>query len=148
MADDAALRKCRAADLPAVLRLSAQLGYPSSADSLTARFSEIEASGADAVFVRENATGDVVGWIHISRRTLLESGPFAEIVGLVVDESARGQGVGAALVRQAEDWAAENGLTDIRLRSNVVRASAHRFYERLGYVPIKRQAVFQKKTAG
>ncbi|MCA9255021.1 MAG: GNAT family N-acetyltransferase [Phycisphaerales bacterium] len=148
MADDATLRNCRATDLPAVLRLAAQLGYPSSAESLAMRFSEIDASGADAVFVRENAMGEVVGWIHVSRRTLLESGPFAEIVGLVVDESVRGQGVGAALVRQAEAWAAEHGLTDIRLRSNVVRSSAHRFYERLGYALIKRQAVFRKQMAG
>lgn len=80
-------------------------------------------------------------------RVQLEDGAFAELAGLVVDESVRGSGVGAALLAAAEDWARAQGFASMRVRSNVIRERAHRFYEREGYARIKAQAVFRKPLA-
>ena len=55
-------------------------------------------------------------------------------IGMVaVADSAEGRGVGAALMRAAEDWARGNGYP--RLHLNVFRGNEHarRMYERLGY---------------
>jgi GNAT superfamily N-acetyltransferase len=50
----------------------------------------------------------------------------------------------AALTAAAEKRAAASGCTTIRLRSNVIRGDAHRFYERLGYERLKTQYAFRK----
>jgi len=44
----------------------------------------------------------------------------------------------------AEQWARVHGFALMRVRSNVVRERAHRFYEREGYARVKTQAVFRK----
>jgi len=95
----------------------------------------------DGVFVASDEALGVVGWIHVSLLRHLESDPYAEIVGLVVREGARGAGVGAGLVDAARAWARERGLTRLDVRSNVVREDAHRFYVREGFREVKRQAV-------
>lgn len=52
---------------------------------------------------------------------------------MVVAEDLRGQGIGAALVREAEARLAARGCHMVEVTSNLRRADAHRFYERLGY---------------
>ena len=46
-----------------------------------------------------------------------------------------------------QDWARAQGFASMRVRSNVIRERAHRFYEREGYARIKAQAVFRKPLA-
>jgi len=87
--------------------------------------------------------GAVRGWLHAAEVHTVESPPYAEIVGLVVDDGHRGQGLGAALVVAAKEWARARGLGEMRVRSNVVRDRAHRFYQRQGFLETKRQAVFR-----
>ncbi len=47
----------------------------------------------------------------------------------------RGQGIGAALMRDAEDQARAAGCGLLQLTTNKARPDAHRFYERLGFTP-------------
>jgi GNAT superfamily N-acetyltransferase len=61
----------------------------------------------------------------------------------VVDAASRGRGAGRALVRGAERWAREHGLREMTVRSNVVRAESHPFYERMGYARVKTQHVYR-----
>ena len=56
----------------------------------------------------------------------------------------RGQGAGGHLVAAAERWAAANGHTVIRVRSNVVRTATHQFYQNRGYTILKSQISFSK----
>lgn len=60
--------------------------------------------------------------------------PYAIIENVVVDEGARSQGIGGALVRHAIDEARGAGCFKVSLTSNKRRPAAHRFYERLGFV--------------
>lgn len=137
-----------AADSNRVAELAGQLGYPATASRIAERFERIEAVGDAAVMVAEDPSGRVVGWVHVCSRRLLESEPHAEIGGLVVDSGARGRGVGRALVHAAEQWARQQGLDAIRLRSNVIRSDAHAFYRRLGYEILKTQDCFVKAFSG
>ncbi|GAA1938540.1 GNAT family N-acetyltransferase [Nocardioides hwasunensis] len=53
---------------------------------------------------------------------------------LAVDPVARGLGVGTALARLCEDRAREHGAVGMALSSLAEMTTAHRIYERLGYV--------------
>lgn len=132
-------------DLAAVAELCAQLGYPIAGDALAHHFELLREAPQNALLVAEE-TGDeqVVGWVHVAGRVSLETGPFAQISGIVVDEHERGQGVGRALMAAAEAWADERGYDELRLWSNVVRERAHHFYEQLGYEHVKTSKVFRK----
>jgi GNAT superfamily N-acetyltransferase len=59
--------------------------------------------------------------------------PFALIENVVVDEGARGKGIGESLIRQAIESAREEGCYRVSLTSNKRRQAAHKFYERLGF---------------
>jgi GNAT superfamily N-acetyltransferase len=45
----------------------------------------------------------------------------------------RGRGIGAALIRVAEEALAAQGCYMVEITSNFSWVDAHRFYERLGY---------------
>lgn len=53
---------------------------------------------------------------------------------LYVDSSARRQGVGEALMREAEDFAKESGSRGLFLRTAIDNFPAQRLYERRGWV--------------
>lgn len=60
--------------------------------------------------------------------------PAAATIRLLgVDETARGQGVGEALVRACLDLATAAGLSRVRLGTRPSMHAAHRLYERLGF---------------
>jgi len=58
----------------------------------------------------------------------------AWIEDVVVDESARGRGVGEALTREAIRHASERGARTVDLTSRPSRAAANRLYQRVGFV--------------
>ena len=68
---------------------------------------------------------------HLQHR----GGRCAEIESVHVHPDFRGSGIGSALLRDAVERARRLGCYRVQLTSNIVRADAHRFYERLGFVP-------------
>jgi GNAT superfamily N-acetyltransferase len=57
----------------------------------------------------------------------------ARLDEVVVDESARGKGVGAALVNTSLDLAREKGAEVVELQSGIQREEANRLYPRMGF---------------
>ena len=53
----------------------------------------------------------------------------------MVDESARGAGVGEALNRAALDEARRRGVSSVSLTSRPSREAANRLYRRIGFEP-------------
>jgi GNAT superfamily N-acetyltransferase len=131
-------------DLPGVTELSAQWGYATTLEATERRFHALRSEGDHALFVAAAADGVVAGWIHVHALHSLESDSCAEIGGLVVDGLCRRQGAGRALVAEAEKWARGRGFRKVRVRSNVVRAEAHRFYPAIGFVLHKSQHVYDR----
>ena len=72
----------------------------------------------------------------------IPTGLRAWIEDVVVDESARGQGVGAALTNEAIRIAGEQGARTVDLTSRPSRAAANRLYERLGFT-VRESKVFR-----
>lgn len=59
--------------------------------------------------------------------------PWCVLENMVVDGSARGSGVGAALIEEAVARAAGRDCYKMSLTSNLKRSAAHRFYEANGF---------------
>ncbi len=139
------IRRARLDDASALADLCTQLGYPTGTDEVAKRLSVLERRDDTVIYVAETADGQVIGWVQACLTHLLIVPRHAEIGGLVVDEGWRGRGVGRQLMAAAEQWARQQGCAELRLRSNITRAEAHRFYEALGYRRIKTSLTFQKE---
>jgi ribosomal protein S18 acetylase RimI-like enzyme len=63
----------------------------------------------------------------------LPTGLRARIEDVVVDQAARGQGVGTALTMAAIDQAQVQGARSIDLTSRASRVGANRLYQQLGF---------------
>jgi GNAT superfamily N-acetyltransferase len=137
-------RSPQLSDVPRLSELSSQLGYPVSEAELGRRVTHLLACPDHHLLLAETPPDQVVGWIHAAEQWVLESEPACEILGLVVDQNCRGQGIGGMLVAAIETWAVTRGIGTIRVRSNVVRAESHPFYERLGFTRVKSQHVYRK----
>lgn len=140
-----AIRKARLGDAKALVELSAQLGYEVTSRRVISDLKRISRDKSAEVFVAELPGRGVVGWIQLFLQTALAGGHRIEVAGLVVDDSSRGAGVGRALMSLAELRARKLGCSCVYLRTNVKRAAAHIFYERLGYTHIKTQKAYRKE---
>ena len=137
------IRRAQIGDAAEMTRLLAQLGYPLSPAEMTRRLANLLANERHHVALA--ARGElVVGWMHVEHRSTLEGGERAELMGLVVDASARRHGFGRELVDAAERWAVSRGLLSLTVRSNAARELSHPFYEALGYSRDKTQHVYSK----
>ena len=135
------LRRAAKADLPAILRLLAddQLGSsrecPEELAPYEAAFDAIDGDPAHLLVVGElegvvAATFQISYLPGLSRRGSWRS----QIEAVRVSGGLRGQGVGALMMEWAIEQARERGCSLVQLTTDKSRTSAHRFYERLGFV--------------
>lgn len=78
--------------------------------------------------------GTIVGMLTLVMFRV-PTGLRARIEDVVVDESARGHGVGSALTQEALRLAQRDGARTVDLTSRPSRTAAIRLYERLGFRP-------------
>lgn len=135
------IRSAAIQDVKAIASLTDQLGYKSSKEGLERRLEQLSEMTNNCVFV---ATLDnkVVGWIHAFYALKIESDPFVEIGGLVVDEHHRKLGIGKMLVGQVVQQAAAWDCSKIRVRCRTTRIESHVFYEKIGFSLKKEQKIF------
>ncbi len=85
------------------------------------------------LFVARDA-GEIIGSLTLAFYRI-PTGLKAWIEDVVVDEAARGRGVGDALNRAAIDEARRRGAKNVSLTSRPSREAANRLYQRLGFEP-------------
>ncbi|GAA1635808.1 GNAT family N-acetyltransferase [Georgenia ruanii] len=140
LADGVVLRRARAADLPALVRLLAddQLGVERDGGDLAPyrrAFAAIDADPSQLLVVAE-ADGVVVGTLQLTtipglaRRGALR----AQVEAVRVAAARRGRGLGRAMMGWAIEEARRRGCALVQLTTDKRRADAHRFYARLGFV--------------
>ncbi len=137
------IRRLTVEDAEAAAELCSQLGYPTSPGDLRERIEELS-SAADRVAFAAVVDGQIVGWIDAAMERHLQSPASAVIGGLVVREDMRGMGVGKRLCLEVEEWARSKSVPLVRVRSQIKREDAHRFYLRDGYRKVKTSFVFEK----
>ncbi len=119
--------------LEAFARLIPQLSSsspPPGADELAA----LVAAEASVVLLARDGQGTIVGSLTLALFRV-PTGMRAWIEDVVVDESARGAGAGAALVAAALERADAAGARTVDLTSRPSRQAANRLYQRLGFEP-------------
>lgn len=119
---DELVRACRRL-LPQLSSSAAPLG----ADDLV----RIANHQANTLFVARSQ-GDLVGMLTLVTFPL-PSGLRARIEDVVVDQDARGQGVGTALTMAALGLAQQMGARNVDLTSRASRVAANRLYQQLGF---------------
>ncbi|MGK2957212.1 MAG: GNAT family N-acetyltransferase [Acidimicrobiales bacterium] len=112
-------------------RLVPQLSR-SSPPPTTAELAEIIDSQATLLLIARDDTNTIVGSLTLALFRI-PTGLRAWIEDVVVDESARGQGVGEALTQAALEQAQAHGARNVDLTSRPSREAANRLYQRLGF---------------
>jgi GNAT superfamily N-acetyltransferase len=139
------VRDARREDLRSLLGLLEQLQEEATPfvpwpdvgeDDVAAFLDEILAQPGRAVLIADD-DGEPCGALDLIVLPNLTHGaaPIAWIENVVVDESHRRRGVGRTLIEEATRRAADAGCYKVQLLSNRRRASAHAFYESLGFEP-------------
>jgi GNAT superfamily N-acetyltransferase len=135
-----AIRRATVEDWPQVASLLVELGRdvsPSAASnpSYVIRFGGHLALREARTLVAEALGGHrLLGFLDMEfRQRLGHPRPQAWVNDLVVTGSARGRGVGGALLAEAERLARGRGCFRMSLETAAWREDTHRFYEHLGW---------------
>jgi GNAT superfamily N-acetyltransferase len=136
------IRQAGINDANVIANLSFQLGYTISESETISNIQWLSKSQNDVIYIA--AVEDVVvGWIHVLYARRVESKPFCEIAGLVVEENVRRKGIGKLLIEKAISWSRQTSAETLRVRTNIIRTETHKFYERAGFTLGKQQKVYQ-----
>ncbi len=119
------------ADVSALVRL---LGHEVEPTDMRARLERLTPAAGHRTWLVRGEDGHVVAvagaqvtWAYVSDE------PTAQLLLLVVDDTARRHGTGSALLGTFETWAAEQGARRLSAVSAAATDSAHRFYQKRGY---------------
>jgi ribosomal protein S18 acetylase RimI-like enzyme len=115
----------------AMQKLIPQLSSSNAPPSLS-ELNDIIASESSVLFVAR-VENQIVGSLTLATFRI-PTGIRAWIEDVVVDESARGHGVGEALNRAALNEAKRRGAITVELTSRPSREAANRLYLRMGFV--------------
>ncbi|TDD72899.1 GNAT family N-acetyltransferase [Actinomadura darangshiensis] len=142
MAEPVIVRDARADEYEAVGELTVEVyvhgGLVNPASSYVPTLRNAADRAAKAELLVAEVAGEVVGAVAYCP----PGSPYAELAGpdeaefrmLAVTERARGKGVGRAMVRACVERARASGLSGLRLSTQRNMSSAHRLYERAGFV--------------
>jgi len=122
------IRKLDEAEWPSAFSIVVSLRTALDRDEFLRRVRVQQALGYDLTGAFRS--GDLVGVMGARGAHTLARGAYLHIDDLVVREDCQRQGIGAALLRHAEDEARRRGMTAVFLDA---RTDAIPFYERHGY---------------
>lgn len=126
-----------------IAKLTQELGYTANTKDTETWLTHLSRSPLHCVYIAV-VDNQVCGWLVVEKRMFLESGTKAEITGLVVGKQYRCLGIAQALVRAAQEWAIEQGLETMVVRSNIEREESHLFYPKVGFERSKTTHVYTK----
>ncbi|MEV7779968.1 GNAT family N-acetyltransferase [Kitasatospora sp. NPDC088351] len=140
--DSLTIRRATADDVPAIIAMLADdpLGAtresPGDLTPYHAAFARIDADPQQHLVVAERA-GRTVGTLQLTVVPgLARKGATRTIIEAVrIHADERGTGLGSELITWAIDRSRELDADLVQLTSDATRTDAHRFYERLGFVP-------------
>jgi GNAT superfamily N-acetyltransferase len=132
------IRRAGPADLDAASRLFA--GYlrfyeKAASESAVRSFIGERLAKQDSAFYLAEAGGEALGFTQLYPAfASLSLAPSWILNDLYVEPSARGRGVGEALMEAARELAIGNGAAELMLQTARSNATAQRLYEKLGWV--------------
>lgn len=148
------IRLAQRADSDPLSRLRHALWPESSAADHAAELAQILAGKPLGIlplviFVAQSAEGVLVGFIEAGLRSCADgcnpSRPVGYVEGWYVAEACRRKGIGAALLRAAEDWARSQGCTEMASDAQLENLPSQRAHEALGFVATERSVLYCKR---
>lgn len=112
-------------------RLVPQLTNNNPPPSLT-DLADLVREASSTLMVARDDSGKIVGALSLSVYRV-PTGIRSIIEDVIVDNAARGQGIGEALMLRAIEIAKKKGAKNISLTSNPMREAANRLYLRVGF---------------
>jgi aminoglycoside 6'-N-acetyltransferase I len=101
-----------------------------------------------AIFISEDRHNTVTGFVEVGIRSHADGCDIACPVGFIegwfVHENFRRQGIGRALMRSAEQWAQEQGCTEIASDTWIEDDRSQRAHQALGFEIVDRCVHFRK----
>ena len=150
---DISVRFARAGDREQLARMRAALWPESSAEEHSEELALILAGKPPTmlplvVLVAEAADGTLAGFLEVGLRSHADGCNEAHAVGYVegwyVAESYRRRGIGAELLRAAEDWAREQGCAEMASDAQIENEVSQRAHEALGFEIASRSVNYRK----
>ena len=142
------IRRIEIVDKPEWLRMRLALWPDHTLEEFLFETDAMLADPMQPVFVAVRQNGKPGGFLEAGTRNYAEgckTSPVGYIEGWYVDADLRGQGIGAALVRAAEAWAREQGLTEMASDTWLDNEGSIRAHRKLGYEEVERAVHFAKK---
>ncbi|MBI3168720.1 MAG: GNAT family N-acetyltransferase [Chloroflexi bacterium] len=87
---------------------------------------------SSTLLLARSDSGQIIGTLTLTAYRV-PTGVRSIIEDVIVDISARGQGVGEALMQRAIDLARQKGARNISLTSNPMRVAANKLYLKMGF---------------
>jgi aminoglycoside 6'-N-acetyltransferase I len=143
-----AIRRATAADKPEWLRMRQGLWPDAPVEYLDYDLDDILADPDQAVFIASQSDGKPVAFIETGLRSHVEgceTSPVGYIEAWYVDPHVRGQKLGREMMRTAEQWAREKGMSEMASDTwleNEISIAAHL---KLGYSEAERLVHFVKR---
>ena len=146
------VRRGAEADIAAWATLRAELWPDDAAASHAAEIRDSLAHEDVAGFLVVDADGRVQGFAEATlRRDYVngtESSPVGFLEGWYVAPAARGAGAGRALVAAVEQWAREQGCSELASDALLDNEASHRAHAACGFEETERVVYFRKRLAG
>ena len=143
------VRPVRAADRDEWFRMRSGL-WPDESQSELVREGDAFLDGKSLllteVFVSEDERGSLTGFLELFVRNYAEGceGATPYVEGWYVIPSARGKGVGRALMRAAEAWSRDHGFHEMASDTWLDNQDSQRAHTALGFEEVERAVHFRK----
>ncbi|WP_088891748.1 aminoglycoside 6'-N-acetyltransferase [Leptolyngbya ohadii] len=135
-------------DFEAWVGLALELWSDSTADEMRSTLTHIFESPREAGFLVKTSDGEAVAFMNLSLRQDYVPGanhsPVAYVEGIYVRESYRKQGIGKSLIEFAEQWARQQGCTELASDALLDNTVSHQFHQQTGFQEVERVVAFIK----
>ncbi len=147
------VREAQVADVEAVAEMCSLLWPEASMEEHRVEMEAALRSGMSgtlpmAVLVSQGEDGVLSGFVQVGLRSHADgcdvSRPVGFVEGWFVREAARRQGVGAALMRVAEEWARRQGCREMASDTWIDHEESQRAHAALGFEVVDRCVHFRK----
>jgi aminoglycoside 6'-N-acetyltransferase I len=150
---DLLVRRAKPSDRDQLSRLRAALWPESSAEEhgeelaliLVGTFPRVMPL---VILVAQTGDGTLAGFLEVGLRSSAdgcnESRPVGYVEGWYVEENWRRKGVGAKLLRAAEEWARGQGCLEMASDTTIDNLVSQRVHEALGFEVAERSVLYRK----
>jgi aminoglycoside 6'-N-acetyltransferase I len=130
------------------LDLAMQFWSDYSLEEMHVTLTAILNSPHEAAFLVRAEDGSAIAFMNLSLRHDYVPGatqsPVAYIEGIYVKENYRKQGLGKALIQHAEQWAIEQGCTQLASDALLDNTESYEFHTHIGFEEVERVVCFIK----